>query len=112
MQISLNDTPRDPIFDMFYSQAELSALLFYINKYDRKLDHIGGGGNRSCNHVIPFSEVLRFVRYDLFQNDIFVFGTSVDQGCSHWGHLLCPTGQLLLHATILPCPTTCLGPWY
>ena len=59
------------------TKARGKEMVFFINKLDRKLDRVGGGGDTEWFHRIPFSEVLKFVRFDTHCNDIFVVGGTV-----------------------------------
>ena len=43
--------------------------MFCVNKIDRKMDKVGGGGDRSFYHPIPFNQVLAIVKFDTNKND-------------------------------------------
>ena len=52
------------------------TLRFAINGIDRKLDRIGSG-SPDLFHNIPVDDVLRYVYFDIFYNDAFVFTNQV-----------------------------------
>ena len=37
-------------------------------------DRVGGGDCRTLSHAVPFSEVLKIIRFHCYENDIFVMG--------------------------------------
>ena len=49
---------------------------FYINRFDRRLDSLGGGGDPKLFHKITFADVMCFVKFDLEANDIFLLGVA------------------------------------
>ena len=52
------------------------GMLFSIHKTDKKLDRMGMG-QRHLFHVIPFTEILNFVKWELLQNHLFVVSDHV-----------------------------------
>lgn len=53
-----------------YQKTRGADVMFCINKMYRKLDRMGGAGNRTFVHVLKFTEVLNFVKFDVKANDI------------------------------------------
>ena len=72
------------------------GMCFYINRFDRHLDRMGGGGDPKLFHKITFADVMRFVKFDLEANDLFLLGPA--PWCCHWWHLFCTPGMCLLHS--------------
>ena len=51
--------------------------IFWIGKFDRKLDKIGGGRYCEWVHKINFGQVLQFPTFDLLHNNIFMLSSTV-----------------------------------
>ena len=58
-------------------KARGDCMVFYINKFDKHLDRVGGGGDPKLFHKITFQDVQRFVKFDLEANDIFLLGSTL-----------------------------------
>ena len=52
------------------------GLIFSVHKTDKKMDRMGTG-QKELFHKIPFSEILNFVRWELFENHLFVVSDRV-----------------------------------
>ena len=52
-------------------------MCFYINRFDRHMDRLGGGGDPKLFHKMTFAGVIQFVKFDLEANDIFLLGPTL-----------------------------------
>ena len=52
-------------------------MTFWLNKIDKKLDRVGGGGDTTWYEKISWTQVMQFMHFDIMQNDTFVIGASI-----------------------------------
>ena len=57
--------------------ARGDCMVFYINRFDKHLDRVGGGGDSKLFHKITFTDVKKFVKFDLEANDLFLLGSTL-----------------------------------
>ena len=53
------------------------SMVFYVNRFDKHLDRVGGGGDPKLFHRITFEDVKQFVHFDLQAHDIFQLGSTL-----------------------------------
>ena len=77
------------------------GMCFYINRFnrfDRHLDRLGGGGDPKLFHKITFADVMRFVKFDLEANDLFLLDPTLLHSCAS--------------SVVLPLVAPVLHPWH
>ena len=58
-------------------RARGDGMVFYINRFDKHLNRVGGGGDRKLFHRISFTNVKKFILFDLEANNLFLLGSTL-----------------------------------
>ena len=107
---------RDHIWDTLVRRqnARGDCMVFYINRFDKHLDRMGGRGDSKLFHRISFADVKQFILIHLEANDVFLLGSTLMRhlwGVAIGGTCSAPCLCILARTFVLPnspplCPSS------